>query len=118
MVQQYWTNFAKTGDPNGAGLPDWPMFDQERAIVMDLGQQTHAAALADDARLKRIDRVYAVARFVNEYLYGVIAAGLVLLILVMTILFRIVLRLKTRIKARLEEHTSELQSLMRISYAV
>lgn len=33
----YWTNFAKTGDPNGAGLPAWPAYtaDTERVLALD-----------------------------------------------------------------------------------
>lgn len=31
----YWVNFAKTGNPNGAGLPEWPAYKPDSDQLMD-----------------------------------------------------------------------------------
>jgi para-nitrobenzyl esterase len=50
QMQSYWTNFAKAGDPNGAGLSTWPRFDPAaRAYV----QFTDSGAVAKEGLRRR-----------------------------------------------------------------
>lgn len=46
LMADYWTNFAKTGNPNGPGLPAWPEYRADDGYqVMHL--RTHSAAAPD-----------------------------------------------------------------------
>ena len=42
QVQLYWTNFARTGNPNGVGLPSWPIYGPPTWQVMHLDATSQA----------------------------------------------------------------------------
>jgi len=40
QMQQAWIHFARTGDPNHAGLPRWPRYDQKTRATMEFGLES------------------------------------------------------------------------------
>ena len=58
LMSTYWSNFAKTGDPNGPGLPQWPAFDRASGYkVMHLRTDSSAEPEAHRARYEFLDGV-------------------------------------------------------------
>jgi len=51
-MSTYWTNFAKTGDPNGDGLPDWPAYARGDHVVMELGEHIGPIPVATEEKLE------------------------------------------------------------------
>jgi len=56
VMSSYWTNFAKTGNPNGPGLPHWPDYNRhDQYQVMHLTANPQAAPDDHRARYEFLD---------------------------------------------------------------
>lgn len=54
MMNAYWVNFAKTGNPNGNGLPEWPLYSPKTNWILDI-QSDGKPVGKPDPRKARLD---------------------------------------------------------------
>jgi len=59
LMSSYWVNFAKTGDPNGPGLPPWPAFTASSQTVMYFDAKTSARPAPNMTQIKALDEYFA-----------------------------------------------------------
>ena len=66
ILQQYWVNFAKTGNPNGTGLPYWPTFDESKPTTMQFSNGASLIMVPNRKQIDFVDRFYKAKREETE----------------------------------------------------
>jgi para-nitrobenzyl esterase len=61
-ISSYWVNFARTGNPNGTGLPTWPAFTNADGKVLYLGDPITVGGVVNLKNLSVFDAVYTSVR--------------------------------------------------------
>ena len=57
IMQNFFVNFIKTGNPNGLGVPEWPALDKSEAVpVMHIDVDTRLERSTNEARYKLMDK--------------------------------------------------------------
>ncbi len=59
IVQTYWANFARTGSPNGPGVPEWPKFNAAHPQSIEI--------VDDGAVARTANRATACAPYVEKF---------------------------------------------------
>ena len=62
QMASIWTQFARTGNPNGEGLPEWPAYTRETEAYMELGVDTGAKSQLRVAEVAMIEAAWAQRR--------------------------------------------------------
>jgi para-nitrobenzyl esterase len=60
VMSAYWASFARTGDPNQAGRPQWPRYDGERMELLDFANDgPHVAVAPRTDAMRAISAMHA-----------------------------------------------------------
>ena len=62
LMASIWTQFAKTGNPNGEGLPQWPAYTRANEAYMELGMETGSKTQLRGEQMALIERAWAARR--------------------------------------------------------
>jgi para-nitrobenzyl esterase len=57
-ISSYWVNFATSGNPNGEGLPKWPVYESQTDSTLELGDQIVPRTAVNKAGLDLFDAYY------------------------------------------------------------
>lgn len=62
IVSSLWINFAKAGDPNGPGLPQWPAYDPAANVLLNISDHPKAEKEPYGAALEFQDKIAEIRR--------------------------------------------------------
>jgi para-nitrobenzyl esterase len=62
IMNTYWANFAKTGNPNGEGLPKWPIYNTQKEEILEIESDGNPVG-KPDPRKSRLDVIEKAFKF-------------------------------------------------------
>lgn len=70
-MSTYWTNFAKTGNPNSKGLPEWPIYNSKTDRILDIELNGTPVNKADPRKAR-----FDIIEKANKYKYRIQSRGI------------------------------------------
>ena len=67
VMNTYWANFAKTGDPNGDGVPEWPVYNTQNEEILEIEPDGETVG-KPDPRDERLDVIQKAAEKIRDRL--------------------------------------------------